>query len=267
MQSLKQSIHSCTLCAPDLPLGCNPIFTAAPNSKIVLIGQAPGKRVHESSIPWNDKSGDNLRRWLGVTKAEFYNEELFALMPMGFCYPGTGKSGDLPPRKECAPKWHPLLWEAMTEVQLVLLVGQYAQKYYLKKVRRKNLTETVKDFQAYLPRFFPLPHPSPRNNIWQKKNPWFAEAVLPILAQKVAAIKANKAEHPIDQRQQLQQHPFTYQFTKDKKLMIYRDNKFIKIVKGKLSTAFFELQKNADEQSIQLKLAKLTGHYKHGNER
>ena len=189
MQHLLPKIKDCTICEAHLPHGCNPVFVANQKSKIVIIGQAPGRVVHESSVAWEDRSGDNLRRWLGVSKAEFYNPELFALIPMGFCYPGTGKSGDLPPRKECAPEWHHLLFEFMTGIELVLLVGLYAQKYYLQKRVKKNLTETVRNYKSYLPEFLPLPHPSPRNNIWMKKNPWFKEALLPELASIVAAVK------------------------------------------------------------------------------
>jgi len=185
MENLKADISSCTICSAHLPLGPRPVFAFTPSSKIVIIGQAPGRRVHESGIPWDDKSGDTLRDWLGVTRQEFYDPQRFAIVPMGFCYPGTGKSGDLPPRKECAPQWHPPMLKAMEHVKLTLLIGQYAQAYYLGKDRKKNLTETVQHFQAYLPKFFPLPHPSPRNNIWQKKNPWFRELVLPALIEKV----------------------------------------------------------------------------------
>ena len=185
MRKLIQEIKDCTICKAHLPHGCRPVFAAHPKSKIAIIGQAPGRKVHESGLPWDDKSGDNLRTWLNVSKKEFYDTSLFALIPMGFCYPGTGKSGDLPPRKECAPQWHPLLFSRMHEIRLTLLVGQYAQKNYLKTNIKKNLTETVRHYEEYLPRFLPLPHPSPRNNIWMKKNPWFAEKLLPVLAEKV----------------------------------------------------------------------------------
>jgi len=181
MEALKKDIRNCRICEEHLEHGCRPVFDAAPGSKIVIIGQAPGRKVHESGVPWQDKSGDNLRTWLGVGEEEFYNPELFAIVPMGFCYPGTGKSGDLPPRKECAPQWHPLLLGALQAVQLTLLIGQYAQKYYLQKAAKRTLTETVRSYKNYLPQYFPLPHPSPRNNIWQSKNPWFEAEVLPEL--------------------------------------------------------------------------------------
>ncbi len=176
------------MCEPELPLGANPIVTGSPTSKIMVIGQAPGKIVHDTGIPWNDKSGDNLRNWMGLSREEFYDTSLLSLMPMGFCFPGKGKSGDLPPRPECAPLWHGQLFAHMKKVELVLLVGNYAQQFYLGKSRMANLTETVKHFENYLPKYFPLPHPSPRNNIWQAKHPWFKETVLPRLKELVSEV-------------------------------------------------------------------------------
>lgn len=187
-QDLMCRIKACNVCEPHLPLGANPIVTANPNSKIVIIGQAPGLKVHQSGIAWNDASGDALRRWLGVDKQVFYDTHNFAIVPMGFCYPGRGKSGDLPPRKECAPLWHDLLWSQMSDVKLILLIGQYAQHYYLKDRPHKNLTETVRNFHRYLPDYLPLPHPSPRNFIWRAKNPWFESEVLPVLKDRVQEI-------------------------------------------------------------------------------
>ena len=181
MKKLLSEIKQCKLCEPNLALGANTLVTAHPNSKIVIIGQAPGTAVHKSSIPWNDKSGDNLRDWLGIDKTTFYNTEKIAIMPMGFCYPGKGITGDLPPRNECAPLWHPQLFEQLKNVELILLIGKYAQEYYLKEQAERTLTETVKNFKAYLPQYFVLPHPSPRNNIWQAKNEWFGKEVLPEL--------------------------------------------------------------------------------------
>lgn len=156
-------------------------MAASPRAKIVIIGQAPGRKVHESGVPWQDQSGDNLRAWLGVDAAAFYDPEKFALMPMGFCFPGTGKTGDLPPRPECAPLWHPRLLEKMPAVTLTLLIGQYSQAHYLGDRMGENLTETVRAFRDYLPRFLPLPHPSPRNRIWQRRNAWFEDELLPVL--------------------------------------------------------------------------------------
>jgi len=181
MKELNREIKGCKICSPYLVDGVNPIFSIHPNSKIAIIGQAPGSIVHKTGIPWDDKSGERLRDWLGVNEDEFYDEQLFALIPMGFCYPGKGISGDLPPRPECAPKWHKLIFSQMNQLQLVLLIGNYAQKYYLKELVKKTLTETVKNYQEYLPKYLPLPHPSPRNNIWLKKNSWFTADVLPQL--------------------------------------------------------------------------------------
>jgi len=153
-----------------------------------VVGQAPGTKVHASGIPWDDQSGIELRRWLDVNVDDFYNTDNFGIMPMGMCYPGRGKSGDLPPRIECAPTWHaPVLYE-MSQIVLILLIGQYAQKYYLRKEMERTLTATVRNFEAYLPVYFPLVHPSPRNKIWQKKNPWFEELVIPVLRNRVHAI-------------------------------------------------------------------------------
>lgn len=181
MLHLLSQIKNCKVCEQHLVGGVNPVVEANTQSKIVIVGQAPGRIVHNTGIAWNDKSGDNLRAWLGVDKATFYNTQLIAVIPMGFCYPGTGKTGDLPPRPECAPLWHQQLLSQMPNVELMLLVGQYAQNYYLGASARNTLTETVRHYQDYLPRYFPLPHPSPRNNIWQAKNEWFGREVLPEL--------------------------------------------------------------------------------------
>lgn len=188
MQDLLLNIRNCNTCKAHLPLGPRPVLTAHPKSKIVIIGQAPGTKVHASGIPWDDASGKQLRKWLGVTSEEFYDEEKFAIVPMGFCYPGRGKGGDLPPRTECAPQWHEQIFELMPHVELILLIGMYAQKYYLKKEAKKTLTETVDNYKLYLPRYFPLPHPSPRNRFWLMKNPWFENEILPRLAETIQAI-------------------------------------------------------------------------------
>ncbi|MBL4710360.1 MAG: uracil-DNA glycosylase family protein [Flavobacteriales bacterium] len=188
MEDLIRQIEACLVCAEHLDHEPRPVISLAKNSKILVIGQAPGSRVHQSGIPWNDKSGKNLREWLNVSDDDFYDTDKFAIVPMGFCYPGKGKSGDLPPRKECAPLWHSILLDHLKEVDLILLIGKYAQDYYLKEDIKKNLTETVKNFEAYLPKFFVLPHPSPRNIIWMAKNEWFKEEVLPNLKEKVSSI-------------------------------------------------------------------------------
>lgn len=185
MKKLIQEITGCTTCSEHLELGPRPVFSIHKNSKIAIIGQAPGLAVHKSGIPWDDKSGDNLRNWLGVDSDTFYNPEIFAIVPMGFCYPGKGKSGDLPPRKECAPQWHGELLKHMKQLKLTLLIGQYAQGYYLGSKKKKTLTETVKSFETYLPDYIVLPHPSPRNNIWMAKNPWFKEKVIPKLQREI----------------------------------------------------------------------------------
>ena len=188
MKKLLEDILQCQVCVSNLELGPRPIVTADTESSIVIIGQAPGTKVHASGVPWDDKSGDNLRRWMNIEEATFYNSKKIALVPMGFCYPGKGKSGDLAPRKECAPLWHNLLFQQMKEVKLTLLVGKYAQDYYLLNKVKKNLTETVRHYESYLPNYFVLPHPSPRNNIWQTKNDWFKSLVIPKLQQKVKEI-------------------------------------------------------------------------------
>lgn len=181
MKKMLLEIRACTVCKKFLPNAPKPVLQAGIHSKIVIIGQAPGQKVQNSGIPWDDQSGNELRRWLGVTKEQFYDDTLFALVPMGFCYPGKGSSGDLPPRPECAPLWHGPLLHKMKNIKLIILIGQYAQKYYLSKKLKPTLTETVKNYKEYLPDLLPLVHPSPRNKIWQKKNPWFEAAVIPQL--------------------------------------------------------------------------------------
>ena len=178
MQKLLSAIRACEVCKEYLPLGPRPIVNCHPSEKIIIIGQAPGIKVHKTGVPWDDPSGRQLRKWLGVSDAIFYDETKIALVPMGFCYPGKGKGGDLPPRPECAPLWHQQLWDSMPNLELIILIGTYAQKYYLKGAMKKNLTETVKAYKEYLPKYFPLPHPSPRNRFWLKKNPWFEEEVV-----------------------------------------------------------------------------------------
>lgn len=185
MKQLLTEISECNICKDHLPLGPRPVVSCHPNSKIVIIGQAPGTKVHASGIPWDDASGKELRKWLGISSEVFYDETKIAIVPMGFCYPGKGKSGDLPPRTECAPQWHEALLSKMPNLQLVLLVGMYAQRYYLGDKARKTLTETVANYEEYLPEYLPLPHPSPRNRFWLSKNPWFAEKVIPQLQNKV----------------------------------------------------------------------------------
>ena len=188
MERLLSEIRSCQVCKAQLPLGPRPVVAAHPNSRIVIIGQAPGTKVHQTGIPWDDPSGKQLRSWLNILDSVFYDESKIALMPMGFCYPGRGKGGDLPPRPECAPLWHNALLTSMPSLELIILIGTYSQKYYLGNTAKATLTETVKGYQEYLPKYFPLPHPSPRNRFWQSKNPWFGQEVVPVLQERVAHI-------------------------------------------------------------------------------
>lgn len=188
MEKLLMEIRSCEVCKIYLPNKPKPIVQASIHSRILIIGQAPGQKVQDSGIPWNDQSGNELRRWLGVSKEQFYNKELFALVPMGFCFPGSSKTGDLPPRPECAPLWHHQLLSEMKDVKLTLLIGQYSQKYYLREKFKPTLTENVKNYQEFLPTYLPLVHPSPRNKIWQKKNPWFEIEIVPALQKIVQGL-------------------------------------------------------------------------------
>ncbi|WP_458736110.1 uracil-DNA glycosylase family protein [Zobellella taiwanensis] len=184
MESLLREVRACRLCEAHLPLGPRPVVQLGGGARILIIGQAPGTRVHNTGIPWNDPSGDTLRRWLEVGREQFYDPELFAIMPMGFCYPGKGKSGDLPPRPECAPTWHQRILDALPHIELTLLIGQYAQRYYLGN-RYPTLTETVRHWQEFAPTQLPLPHPSPRNRRWLTQNPWFEQEELPALRERV----------------------------------------------------------------------------------
>lgn len=190
MKQLLAEIRQCRHCEKDLPLGPRPVIRASRQAKIVVIGQAPGTAVHASGVPWDDPSGKTLRKWMQLSDEQFYDERQLAIVPMGFCYPGKGRSGDLPPRPECAPMWHDRLLQEMPNVELMLLIGQYAQRYYLRENTAKNLTETVRQFDAYGPRYFPLPHPSPRNRFWLSKNPWFEADVLPALKTRVSTVLA-----------------------------------------------------------------------------
>lgn len=185
METLLSTIRACEVCKEHLPLGPLPMVEASQQSKIILVGQAPGRKVHETQKAWNDQSGKKLREWLGVDEAIFYDPKNFAIVPMGFCYPGKGKTGDLPPRKECAPLWHEPILSKMETNPLILLIGQYATQYYLPH-ETNNLTEKVHQYRQYLPKYWPLPHPSPVNRFWRSKNPWFEESIVPQLRTKVA---------------------------------------------------------------------------------
>lgn len=187
-QSLPQlisEIKQCRLCEANLPLGPRPVLQISSEAKILIVGQAPGLKVHQTGIPFDDPSGDRLRQWLNIDKSTFYNDKKIAILPMGFCYPGTGKSGDLPPRPECAKAWRNQLLATMHNIELTLVIGTYAQNWHMKTTKLKNLTETVKNWQNYWPTTLPLPHPSPRNNIWLSKNLWFEKEVIPKLQNRV----------------------------------------------------------------------------------
>lgn len=190
LEPLLKEVRSCTICAAHLPLGPRPIVRMKPSARLLIIGQAPGTKVHDSGIPWNDPSGDRLRDWLQVDRDRFYDEARIAIMPMGFCYPGRNpKGGDNPPRPECAPAWHDRLMAHLPGIELTLLIGQYAQKRYLGDAAGRTMTESVRDFRTHLTAgFLPLPHPSWRTNAWQRKNTWFDEDVLPELRSRVRMI-------------------------------------------------------------------------------
>jgi len=184
---LLAQVRACTHCDSSLPLGANPVLSMESSARILVIGQAPGTRVHATGIPWNDPSGDRLRQWMGVDRDTFYDAKRIAIMPMGFCYPGKGKSGDLPPRPECAPLWHERLLAQLPEIKLTLLIGNYAQQYYLDR-RHKTLTDRVAAWPQYLPDYLPLVHPSPHNTYWLQQNPCFEQDLVPELRKLIAGI-------------------------------------------------------------------------------
>jgi uracil-DNA glycosylase len=185
---LREEVLACRACAGLVPEP-RPVLRVSATARLLIVGQAPGRKVHATGIPWNDPSGDTLRTWLGVDRDTFYDETRVAIVPMGLCYPGHGPHGDLPPRPECAPLWHRRLLAAMPAIELVLLVGDYAQRHYL-PAEPRALTERVRGFACYGPRWFPLPHPSPRNRLWLRRNPWFEARVLPALRERVAPLLA-----------------------------------------------------------------------------
>lgn len=186
---LLDEVRACTRCAASLPLGPRPVVQADPAARLLIVGQAPGRRVHETGIPFNDPSGERLRDWLGLSREIFYDARRVALVPMGFCYPGTGRSGDLPPRPECAATWRARLLAGLPGIRLTLIIGQYAQAWHLPE-SRESLTARVAAWREFWPERVPLPHPSPRNNLWLKRNPWFEAELLPVLRQRVAALLA-----------------------------------------------------------------------------
>lgn len=184
LTTLIEDIRACTLCVEHLEHGVRPVLQIDSKAKILIAGQAPGIKVHQTGIPFDDASGDRLRQWMGVSKETFYNANEIAILPMGFCYPGKGKSGDLPPRTECAIAWRAKLLKQLPKLQLTLVIGQYAQSYHLDQ-NKLSVTETVRAGKDYWPSIVPLPHPSPRNNGWLKKNPWFEDDVLPNLRKRI----------------------------------------------------------------------------------
>jgi uracil-DNA glycosylase len=186
LDRLLRDVRACQVCAPHLPHGPRPVVRAAATARLLIVGQAPGRKVHETGIPWNDPSGVRLRQWMKVDADAFYDEAKVAIIPMGLCYPGTAPNGgDYPPRPECAPLWHERLIERLPDLELTLLVGQYAQRYYLRKNAKASMTETVQAFADYGPKFFPLPHPSWRTTMWIRKHDWFERDVLPKLQNAV----------------------------------------------------------------------------------
>jgi uracil-DNA glycosylase len=194
LEKLLVEVRACAVCAQFLPLGPRPIVRAATEARILIVGQAPGARVHASGIPWNDASGERLRHWLGVDVARFYNASSFAIIPMGFCYPGRGKSGDNPPRRECAELWLDKLLAELPNIETTLLIGQYAQRHFLGARRKPSLSETVKAWAEFGPAFIPLPHPSPRNQAWFKRHPWFESDVLPMLRARVRSLDVDAVQ-------------------------------------------------------------------------
>ena len=189
LDTLLGDVRACRVCAAHLPLGPRPVVRAAAGARLMIVGQAPGTKVHESGIPWDDPSGDRLRAWLDMDRDTFYDARRIAIIPTGFCYPGRSENGgDNPPRPECAPLWHPPLRAALPKIALTLLVGTYAQAFYLGGRRKRTMTETVKAWRAYLPEFLPTPHPSWRTTGWLKKNPWFEADVVPELRQRVRGV-------------------------------------------------------------------------------
>jgi uracil-DNA glycosylase len=194
LKVLLSEVRSCTHCSMHLPHGTRPVLQFHPNARILIAGQAPGRKVHESGIPFNDASGDRLRVWMGITKEVFYDATQIAILPMGFCYPGTGPSGDLPPRTECAPLWREKLLSGLVHLKLTLVIGEYAQAYHFpnRSGDSHSVTSRVEAWRDHFPILFPLPHPSPRNNIWLRRNSWFEQDAVPALRQRTAEVLRNE---------------------------------------------------------------------------
>ena len=189
LDTLLREVRACRLCEGTLPLGPRPVLRASATARILIVGQAPGTKVHATGIPWNDPSGDRLRMWMNIDRDTFYDESRIAIIPMGYCYPGRhARGGDLGPRKECAEHWLPKLLPLMPDIELTILAGQYAQQHYLGDRIKDSLTETVRNWKEYFPRFLPVPHPSPRNTMWLKRNAWFERDVVPKMRARVSSI-------------------------------------------------------------------------------
>ncbi len=193
LDRLLQDIRACRICEASLPLGPRPVVQASASARLLIASQAPSARVHATGIPWNDASGKRLRDWLGIDAATFYDPQQVAIVPMGFCYPGKSGAGDAPPRPECRATWHPRLLPRLPNLELLLLIGHYAQHYYLGPARKPSVTATMLAWREYLPRYLPLPHPSPRNLGWFKAHPWFEAEVIPELRTRVAKVLASPA--------------------------------------------------------------------------
>ena len=185
--SLLTEVRGCTICAPHLPHGVRPVLQIHPQARVLIAGQAPGRKVHESGVPFDDASGERLRAWMGVTREVFYDPKQVAILPMGFCFPGSKKSGDLPPRPECAPAWRAKLLGRLRNLELTLVIGRYAQTYHMAE-KPSSLTDTVESWRSYWPTVVPMPHPSPRNNLWLRRNPWFEAELIPSLRGRVAEL-------------------------------------------------------------------------------
>lgn len=188
LPALLKDVRACTTCAAQLPMGPRPVLQVDTGARILIAGQAPGRKVHESGVPFDDASGERLRQWMGVGREVFYDATVIAILPMGFCYPGTGSSGDLPPRRECAPQWRERLLKALPRIELTLVIGQFAQAWHLPERSTTSLTDTVRAWRDQWPALLPMPHPSPRNNTWLKANPWFTTEVVPVLQARVRSI-------------------------------------------------------------------------------
>jgi len=190
LPDLLTAVRACRACEPHLPLGARPVLRASATARLLVVGQAPGARVHETGIPWDDPSGERLRAWMGMEETEFYDESRVAIIPMGYCYPGRGKAGDLPPRPECAALWLEKLRARMPQIELTLLIGRHAQHHYLGSRCKPTLAETVAAWRDYAPRYLPLPHPSPRNTPWFQRHPWFKRRLIPVLRARIRAALA-----------------------------------------------------------------------------